>query len=94
MACRGTAVTVGMTGNEGIELLAVGRRDILDIADILQPPFYLERGSTCRHQFLQMLTLVEVLQRQQMTLMLQFATIGIDEVELHPTELRTGPSVG
>ena len=37
---------------------------------------------------------VHIFQREQVTLVFQFAAIGIDEVELHAAELRAGTTVG
>ena len=90
----GTTVLVGMTPYERIEALAIGRHHVLDVAHILQPAFYLERGGTCSNQFFQMVRQVQVLQRQQVTLVLQLTAVGIDEVELHAAELGTLATVG
>ena len=44
-----------MFGDNGIETLAIGRHDILDVCYIFQAAFYLERASTSLNQFLKML---------------------------------------
>ena len=83
-----------MFGNQLVEALAVGGDDILYIVGILQSAFNLERDGTCLSQCLQMVNLAEVLQREQMPLVLNLFSIGIDQVELHSAELRAGSAVG
>ena len=91
---RGSAISLRMLGNDGIEALAIGRNDILDVGNVLQSALNLERTGTCLHQFLQMLQLAHVLQRQQVTLVFQFASVGIKQIELHAAELRTLATIG
>ena len=94
MSLGGTTVLTGMSGDKSVKPLAVCRHDILHIGDVLQPSFYLKRGGTSLYQFLQMVALVHVLQRQEMSLMRYLTTVGIQQVKLHPTELSTGTTVG
>ena len=83
-----------MATDKCIQAFAIGRRDILHIANVLQAPFNLERSGTCLGQLLQMVTLVEVFQRQQVTVMLDDASLGINQIKLHATELGTLASIG
>ena len=91
---RGTAVFAGMTVDDLIEPLAVGRHHILHVGDILQPPLNLHRAGTGLHQFLQRVNAAHILQRQQMTALLYRTAVGILQVELQPAELRAGTPVG
>ena len=94
LSARCTAVTVGMLADDGVERLAIGRSDILHVSGILQPAFNLERRRTGIDEFLQVAAQVHIFQREQVTLVFQFAAIGIDEVELHAAELCAGTTVG
>ena len=83
-----------MTSNNSIQLLTIGCHHILHIGNILQASLYLKRDSTCLNEFFQVGRLVQVFQRQQMTLVLQLTTIGIEQIELHATDLCTGATIG
>ena len=83
-----------MLGNDGVEALTVGCHDVLDIGDILEAPLNLERHGTRLDEFLEVGRLVQILQRQQMALVFQLTTIGIEEVELHAADLCTGTTIG
>ena len=65
-----------------------------DIGDILEAPLNLEGHGTRLDEFLEVGRLVEVLQRQQVALVLEFVAIGIEEVELHAAHLCAGTTVG
>ena len=93
-AFRGSHVLSGMCGDVLVEQLTVGRSDVLHISHILQASFYLERHGTGFDELSQMGTEVEVFQREQVALMLQLTAVGIEQVELHPAELRTLTTVG
>ena len=88
------AILVWMATDDLVETLTIGRRDVLHIGDILQSALYLERSGTGLDQFLQMVALVHILQGEQVTVALHFPTLGIDQRELHPAELRTLATVG
>ena len=94
LSARGTAVSVGMLADDSVERLAIGRSDILHVSGILQATFNLERRRTGIDEFLQVAAQVHIFQREQVTLVFQFAAIGIDEVELHAAELCAGTAVG
>ena len=83
-----------MAVDDGIEPLAVGGRDILHIAHILQAPLYLERGGASLYQLLQIVTPVEVAQRQQMAVALHHPALGILERKAHAAELSTLATIG
>ena len=91
---RGSTILVGMARNESIEPLVVGSNDILDIRDILQAALNFERRGTGFDEFFQVVALVQVLERQQVALMLPFAAIGINQIELHAAYLGTLSAVG
>ena len=93
LSARGTAVTVRMLADDGVERLAIGRSDILHVGGILQATLNLERRRTGIDELLQVTAQVHILQREQVTLVFQFTAIGIDEVELHAAELRAGTAV-
>ena len=94
MAERGSLVLVGMTGNDGIEALAVVGGHILHVVDALEPPLNLERHGAGLDELFEMVALVEVLQREQMALTLDDTAVGIDKVELHAAELGTLTAIG
>ena len=91
---RGTTVLVRMLADDGIQSLTIGGRHILDIRGILQTAFDLKRHSTCFNEFKEMIALVHILQRQQITVAHYLAIRCIQQREAHPTELGTLPSVG
>ena len=92
---QGTAtIAVRMTSDNGVQLLTVGRCDILHIRQILQTAFYLEGNGPSLCQFLQMTDTVHVFQRQQVAIADYFPTLGILQRELHTAELRTLTTVG
>ena len=53
------------TGENGIQLAAVGSRNVLHIGNVLQPPFYLEGRGAGIQQVFQHFALVQVFQREQ-----------------------------
>ena len=67
-----------MGGDISIEPLAIGCHHILDIGDILQASFNLERRRACLYQLCQMVALVEILQRQQMALVDELLAVAIE----------------
>ena len=94
-------VFVGLRMHNAIECLAIGCRHVLYIRHIFQPPFNLERCSTCLDQVLQGVNLAHVFQRQQMFLLHQRLLHGLsaflistNQVELHAAHLRTSTSIG
>ena len=93
-SARGPDVAVGMMCDVLVEQLAVGGCDVLYIGDVFQPSFYFKRCGARLDESVQVAAQVQVFQREQMLLMQQLVAIGIDEVELHPAELRTLTPVG
>ena len=92
---QGTAtIFVRIAADDVVESLAIGCRDILHIADILQTALNLKRGGTCLNQFQQVVTLVHILEGEQITVVLHFPTLAVDQRELHATELCTLPTIG
>ena len=91
---RGPAVLVGMLTDDGVEALTIGGRDVLHVRDILQATFDLKRGGTSLGQSQQVVALVHVLQREQITLVLNLTAVGILQGEAHPTELGALTTVG
>ena len=83
-----------MLTDDGIQAFTIGCRHILDISHIFQTSFDLKGGGTCLHQLLQVVALVHILQRQQITLSFYLLAIGINQRETHATELRTLTTVG
>ena len=93
-ALRGTPVVVGAFGTKGVEALTIGGDDVFHIGDILQPSLYLERNRSGIGQLFQRVDATHVLQRQQMALVLNLTTVGIQQVVLHTTHLGTFTTIG
>ena len=93
-SARSPLEVVGTPTDQVIESLAIGSYHVLHVGDVLQPAFYLERHSTRVGEFLQRIDAAHVLQRQQVTLMLNLAAVGIEEVVLHAAHLRTLATIG
>ena len=93
MSSRCTLIVVRMLRNKSIETLTIGRYYVFDIDDIFQPTFYLKRGGSSLDEFVEMLNLAHILQREQMALVLPFTSVGINQIELHAAELGTGTPV-
>ena len=89
-----TYITVGHPTDQLVQPFTIGRSDILDIGDILQPAFYLERGDAGLEQILQGIDATHIFQRQQMLVSNDRLSIGILQVELHPAELRAVATIG
>ena len=94
MSHRCTAILARFCFYDCIELTAIGSHYILDVVDIFQSSFYLERSSSSISKFLEMIKLTKILERQQITLMLNLLTIGIKQIKLHTTELCTFSTIG
>ena len=77
-----------------VNFLAVVTCNILDISDILQSSFNLERTDTGINEFFKILTSVHVLEREQMLILNDFISIGIFHVKRQTAELGTFASVG
>ena len=77
-----------------IEQFAIGCSNILDIRHIFQSSFNLKRHSTCLYELSKVIALVHILQGKKITLTVEHLTIGIEQVELHATELGTCTSIG
>ena len=83
-----------MTTDIVVEQLAIGCGDVLHIGHILQAAFNLKRHSSRLNEFAQVFALVHILERQEITLMVKYLAIGIEQVELHAAELGTGSAIG
>lgn len=59
------AVLSWMAGDDLIETLTIGRHHILHITCVLQTTLYLQGAHTRSHQFLQMVYLAKVFEREQ-----------------------------
>ena len=90
----GTLVLPGMLLDISVEQLAISRRHILHIRHILESALNLERYGTRLDEFAKMLALVHIFQREEIALGIKHLTIGIEQIELHTTELGTGTTVG
>ena len=94
MSQRSALIDIRMTLDDVIESLTICCHHILDIVDVLQAALNLERCRSCLNQFLQMVTLVQVLQRQKVTLVYPLVTVTIHQVELHAAHLGTLTAIG
>ena len=94
MPQRSTAVLIGMLTYDFIKPLTIGSRHILHISNILESPFYLERGSSGLGQRKQVVALVHILQGEQIALTLYLPAISVLQRKAHTTELSTLASVG
>ena len=94
MAARGPAILGWMLGNNSVQTLAVSSHYVLDIGCVLEPSLNLKGGGTGLNEFLQMGTLVQVFQRQQVALVFQLTAVGIQQVKPHAAHLGTGTTVG
>ena len=79
LAQRTATIFVRIAADDVVESLAIGCRDILHIADILQTALNLKRGGTCLNQFQQMVALVHILEGEQITVVLHFPTLAVDQ---------------
>ena len=93
-AQRWTLILAGALAADVVEALAVGCHHILHIVGILQPAFDLERAGSGVSQGLQVVYLAHILEGQQMALMLDLLSVGIEKVELHAAELGALAPVG
>ena len=62
-ASGGSLPSLGMAGDNLVEPLTIGCRDVLHIVGILQATFNLERNGTGLHQLFQVVNQAEVFQR-------------------------------
>ena len=74
-----TTIFVRIAADDVVEPLAIGCCDILHIADILQTALYLKRGGTCLNQLQQVIALVHILEGEQITVVLHFPTLAVDQ---------------
>src|SRR5690606_35090824 len=58
---------IGAAIENGVELLAIPGGDVLDVIEPLEAPLNLEGANACRDQRLQIVGLIHVLERQQVT---------------------------
>lgn len=72
------AVAVGMSADNSVKEPAIGSGDVLDIGDILQTALNLERRGAGIDELLQVVALIEVLEREEVALVLDNGTVGID----------------
>ena len=91
---RGPLIAIWMATAELVEALAVGGGHVFHVCHVLQPSFNLERNGTGGHQFLKMVNLAHVLERQQVTALLDDMAVGVLKIEFQPAELCTLPPVG
>ena len=75
------AVLSGMAGDDLIETLTIGCHHILHIICVFQTSLYLQRAHTRPHQFLQMVYLAKVLEREQVLVVDDGGSMVILEVE-------------
>lgn len=88
------AVLSWMAGDDLIETLTIGRHHILHITCVLQTTLYLQGAHTRSHQFLQMVYLAKVFEREQVLVADDGGSIVILEVEGETAKLGTGTAVG
>ena len=88
------AVLSWMAGDDLIETLTIGRHHILHITCVLQTTLYLQGAHTRSHQFLQMVYLAKVFEREQVLVVDDGGSIVILEVEGETAKLGTGAAVG
>ena len=93
-ATGGSLIPLGMAGNNLVEPLTIGCRDVLHIVGILQAAFNLERNGTGLHQLFQVVNHAEVFQRQQVPPLLYHLTVAVGQVEGKAAELGTSAAVG
>ena len=91
---RSPTIVVGPAGHQLVQAARVGSHYVLDVVSILQAAFDFKRAGTSIGQLLKGIYLTEVSKREQVTLMLYLATVGINEVELEAAELSTLAPVG
>ena len=82
------------TGENGIQLAAVGSRNVLHIGNVLQPPFYLEGRGAGIQQVFQHFALVQVFQGEQVLVADDCFPVGIYQAERQAAELGTLSPVG
>ena len=87
-------VAVRMTADDVVESFAVGCRHVLHVGDVLQATFNLERRGPRINQLLQVVAEVQILERQEVTVVLQDTALGIQQVERHAADLGTGTTIG
>ena len=90
----GSLIPLGMAGNNLVEPLTIGCRDVLHIVGILQAAFNLERNGTGLHQLFQVVNQAKVFQRQQVTALLYHLAVAVSQVEGQAAELGTSAAVG
>ena len=83
-----------MLADKGVEQFAICGSYVLDVGHILESALDLERNGTSLDKFLEILTLVHILERQQIALVLYLCPIGIDQRETHATELGALTTIG
>ncbi len=85
---------IGAAIENGVELLAIPGGDVLDVIEPLEAPLYLEGANACRDQRLQIVGLIHVLERQQVTVGHQHFPIGLLQRTGQPAELGTLATIG
>ena len=90
----GSLIPLGMAGNNLVEPLTIGCRDVLHIVGILQATFNLERNGTGLHQLFQVVNQAKVFQRQQVPALLYHLSVAVGQVEGKAAELGTSAAVG
>ena len=74
---RRTTILIGMLTDISIKSFAIGSGNILNVTHILQTPLDFKRYGTCFNEFIQIIALVHILKREQVTLMFYLYPIGI-----------------
>ena len=88
-ANRGTSVFVGVLCYNLVKRLAVSCHHVLDISNVLQSALNLKRTDARLSHVLKVLYLAHVLQREQMSVVLYFVSLAVDEAIFHSAQLRT-----
>ena len=88
------AAAAVLSGMAGDETLTIGRHHILHIICVLQTSLYLQGAHPRPHQFLQMVYLAKVLEREQVLVVDDGGSMVILEVEGETAKLSTGAAVG
>ena len=77
-----------------VELAAVCCRDVLDVGEVFQAAFYLERGNASEYEAFEVVELCLVFQREVAGFWGYGLVVGVEEAVLHPAHLRTLSAVG
>ena len=78
----------------GVKALAISSGYVLNVSNILEAALDLKRYGTRLDEFIQIIALVHILEREQVTLVFYLLAIGIDQRETHTTELGALTTVG